>query len=728
MSVFSFRAGSQPSARPELRAFWADAFSPAFKSPEEADLLLKRVHDAHMNAVFVQMRKGGDAYYASHYEPWAKDAQSRFDSLAYLIEKAHAMSPRIAVHAWINTCAVGGNGSNPYNIVRLHPDWLSLNPDNKDFDNEATKIDPGNPGAADWTFRIYLDVARHYDVDGIHFDFVRYGDKEWGYNPASLDRFERSVIGGTDIKRLPNSKPDPSDETWKQWRRDQVTNLVRKTSLFAKRLNPQVVVSAAVITWGDAPKNDAEWMSKTAAMNRVYQDWQGWLKEGFIDLACPMTYFQSDYHLDWQKNWSRFIKAHQYQRAATIAVGTWFNTIPQSLEMMQDAREKSPDGKTPYGVMLYCYTGTNAGEKDAAGKRPELEYSAEFYEALSKPGANAPFQSDVPIPSMRWKTEPKSGHLKGYVLTSSLDPVDGAKVEILAKGKRLTRMTDGTGFYGFVDLPPGSCSIDVSYPGFAPVRKKAVVTVGKVTAENIRLGVVSPATVHTIQDLISSETADGLPLAFEKLTVVLGSDTYPGNFYAQDDSGNAIRIRLKSAPELPFQRGDVVSVIGTLRTVDQEKSIDGAKAVLVDMIPESELKSRTPFGMQPKDLTAAGRMMSISGEVTKADPEKFIVSWEGTEVEIPLAGHKDFGVEDLSFRFPIPSIGSKVTLEGFMSVGVLKSGNQEPKKIFRLHLIGSKGYGLLKGNALMERIGVGGIVAGVFHSSHDAFSKGEKSQ
>ncbi len=182
LSVFSVTpqyASAQKSVRPELRAFWADAFSPAFKSPEESDLLLKRVHEAHLNAVFVQMRKGGDAYYASRYEPWAKDDTQHFDALAYLVEKAHAMSPPIAVHAWINTCAVGGNGTNPFNIVRLHRDWLSLNPDNKDFDDEATKIDPGAPGAADWSFRVYLDVARHYDVDGIHFDFVRYGGKEW---------------------------------------------------------------------------------------------------------------------------------------------------------------------------------------------------------------------------------------------------------------------------------------------------------------------------------------------------------------------------------------------------------------------------------------------------------------------------------------------------------------------------------------------------------------------
>ena len=53
------------------------------------------------------MRKGGDAYYASHYEPWATDDSQHFDALACLIDRAHRMQPPIAVHAWINTCAVG---------------------------------------------------------------------------------------------------------------------------------------------------------------------------------------------------------------------------------------------------------------------------------------------------------------------------------------------------------------------------------------------------------------------------------------------------------------------------------------------------------------------------------------------------------------------------------------------------------------------------------------------
>lgn len=88
-------------AAQELRAFWADGFSAGFKTPEQVDLLLQRLRLANCNAIFAQVRKSGDAYYQSRYEPWAADHPQRFDSLAYLIEKAHNGKPRIQVHAWI---------------------------------------------------------------------------------------------------------------------------------------------------------------------------------------------------------------------------------------------------------------------------------------------------------------------------------------------------------------------------------------------------------------------------------------------------------------------------------------------------------------------------------------------------------------------------------------------------------------------------------------------------
>ncbi len=695
--------------RAELRAFWADGFHPGCKSPQEIDELLQRLHDAHCNALFAQIRKGGDAYYASRYEPWAFDDQSHFDALAYLIQKAHAMNPPIAVHAWINTCAVGGNGRNPFNILHLHPEWLSLNPQNNDFDKEASKIDPGNPDAADWTFRIYLDIARHYDVDGIHFDFVRYGGRDWGYNPVSVARFNQRYGDRDDIKRLPGTDlPDPTDATWQQWRRDQVTAMVRKVYAHAVKINPHIVVSASVITWGDGPKTEEEWYTKSAAMTRVFQDWRGWLQEGILDLACPMTYFQAEYHADYQRRWAEFIKDHQYHRAATVAVGNWMNTIPQTLELMQIARARSAKGCTPYGVLLYSYAGTNASEeKDANGKRAEEQFQPDFYAMLGQPSCYAPappFPAPVPLPPMDWKLHPKRGIIKGFVLTSRLDPVDGATVTVRGRGKTYTRLTDGTGFYAFVDLPPGDYALRVTASGYTAQKGRAAVRAGQVATAPFTLGGATIPLTRSLAALQGAASApgnavNGTPVRLDNLLVTLGSDIFPGNLYVMDAHGVGMRVRLAAPPLLPFQAGDVVSALGTLLPVEGERAIDRATVRLTDIAPMSALPA--PVATTGSALLAGtvpnGVPVRVQGEVVESAPDHFTID-DGTRIQVVLAGLKDPGVEATTFSLTPPAVGTRVAVTGL--AGIAQS-TESAAPVVRLRPRGSEDLAFLPPTATL---------------------------
>jgi uncharacterized lipoprotein YddW (UPF0748 family) len=702
-------AVADDAPRAELRAFWADGFNPGFKTPQQVDELLQRLHDAHCNALFAQMRKRGDAYYLSRYEPWATDDQTHFDALAYLIQKAHAMDPPIAVHAWINTCAVGGDTRNPFNILHLHHDWLALDPKNNDFDNEASKIDPGNPDAADWTFRIYLDIARHYDVDGIHFDFVRYGGPTWGYNPVSVARFNQQCGDRSDIQRIPGTDlPDPADPTWQQWRRDQVTALVRKVYVHAVEINPRIVVSASVIAWGDGPKTDEEWTTKSAAMHRVFQDWRGWLQEGILDLACPMTYFQAEYHTDWQQHWSEFVKDHQYHRAATVAVGNWMNTIPQTLELMQIAREKSARGHRPYGVLLYSYAGTNASaKKDAQGKRAFLEQQPEFYAMLSQPSSYAPappFPADVPIPPMDWKQHPRQGHLKGFVLTPRLDPVDGATVIVRGHGKTYTRLTDGTGFYALVELPPGDYSLRVTAPGYAPQKGRVTIRAGQVTTAPFTLGGAAVPLTRSLAALqglpTSGGPANGTPVRLENLRVTLGSDVFPGNLYVADAHGVGMRVRL-AGPSLPLQAGDIVAVVGTLLPVEGEHAIDNATVRLTDIAPQSALPTplaATGSGLASGSITG-GVPVRVQGQVVESGPDGFTLE-DGARIQVLLAGLKDPGVEATAFSLTPPAVGTNVAVTGFACVA---QSTKDVLPVVRLRPRGSEDVVILPPTASLWR-------------------------
>jgi uncharacterized lipoprotein YddW (UPF0748 family) len=80
--------------------------------------------------------------------------------------------------------------------------------------------------------------------------------------------------------------PQVLSRRWAAWRREQITSLVRWIYQDLKALHPSLLVSADVIAWGSYNPD----FRKSAAYAVVGQDWYGWLREGILDVAVPMTY------------------------------------------------------------------------------------------------------------------------------------------------------------------------------------------------------------------------------------------------------------------------------------------------------------------------------------------------------------------------------------------------------------------------------------------------------
>ncbi|MCW3059536.1 MAG: hypothetical protein JWQ02_1357 [Capsulimonas sp.] len=549
--------------RPELRAFWVDGFNEGFKTPAQCDALLARVRQLHMNAVFVQMRKRADAYYRSSYEPWADDDASHFDALDYLVRHAHQSGlPRIQVHAWVNACAVGGN-KGPRALPKLHPDWISLSDTKETFDSEVTKIDPGNPAAADWTVRVYTDIVRHYDVDGVHMDFIRYGGTDktvghWGYNPVSIARYNARY--GT------MGDPAWDDERWKQWRRDQVTALVRRVYASATAVRPSVIVSAATICWGKGPANDAEYEAKSASYTGVFAPWRDWMREGILDLDCSMTYMNSGRHRDHWYQWSAFLKDHQYGRRAAMGTAIYMNSIPESLWQINETRAPSPSSAHLAGTLLYSYASTDA---DAAAPDGIHQYNEAFYGALAESGI---YKKDVPIPSMPWKSHPAMGIVQGVLLApNGLAPRDGAVVTLRrAHGGRRQARADGNGFFAMIGVTPGAYQASWEDGGV----KADLGTVKVHAGETLRITPGLPR--RPVAGI--GKVADGESVTLVNAVVTNGSNRMGDFFYVTDPGGKAL-VRVDSLGLVPpTVRGDLLAITGT---VSHEAGVPIVKASAV---------------------------------------------------------------------------------------------------------------------------------------------------
>ncbi len=508
IALFSISApapalGPQGGFTGQLRGFWVDAWNDGFKTPEQIAQLVRDAQTAHANALFVQVRRRGDAYYNKSIEPRAADsrlAPAPFDPLASLIQAAHNADPPLQVHAWVVVMPVWSSNYSTTDPSRhvyyRHGCGNSCSWD--DPDNWMTyrynggnpvpdyQLDPGHPAAAQYTVDVLMYLVRHYDIDGLHLDYIRYYGADYGYNKVSVDRFH-AAYGGSGL-------PDPADEQWKAWRREQVTTLVRRIYLEALSVKPDLVVSAATIAWGDGP-NQTGW-ENTSAYRSVFQDWRAWLEEGIVDLAVPMNYDRE--HDPTQRlyfeHWIEWEKDHTYGRAVVIGQGAWLNAISGSLTQAHKALAPSAAGHLAAGITFYSYAATN---KDGLP-------NSTFYQALSQPSGygTPPFPTWEPPPTLSWKAAPTRGHLLGWAVGPS-GPL--ARVQVTLSGpESRTLYTDANGCFGAVDLLPGAYTVTLPPPATSPLY--ATVTAGRVALA----GPAAPPAQPTLRALLVDAAHDGL--------------------------------------------------------------------------------------------------------------------------------------------------------------------------------------------------------------------------
>jgi len=369
-------------------------------------------------------------------------------------------------------------------------------------------IDFGHPDAAAYTVDVLMRLVRNYEIDGLHLDRIRYPDLDVqgqtprtganiGYNSTSVARFHRRY--GDSENSAP---PDPSDALWSQWRRDQVTNIVRRIYLNAIAIRPQLKVSAALIAFGDGPTTEASWNSAESYW-RVFQDWRAWTEEGILDIAVAMNYKRDHVaaQVTWTDRWNEWIKNHQYARSAMIGLGVYLNSIEGTLRQIRRSLAESRTGNRAIGVSMYSMANVDTAVAAnplsiPAGKDTPARGGAEFASALTI--GNFPYEdaaaNPTPVfaepagaPTLAWKVCPASGHVMGFAKRADSSPLDTATVTIENLDGSVTRTTatDGGGFYGGVDLAPGQYRITAKLGADVLVASPVEVVAGTVTTANL---------------------------------------------------------------------------------------------------------------------------------------------------------------------------------------------------------------------------------------------------
>lgn len=337
--------------RPEFcRAIYVDALGPTFKTPAAIRKLVQDCRELGFDTIVAQVRSYGDAYYQSQIVPKAAELAADFDPLKTLVEEAHSGAPRLKVYAMVSALRVALKEQPlaPRHVLQQHRDWLTKTIDGTEEVGDAKNeywLDPGVVAVQDHIALVAAEIARQYPVDGIQLERVRYPDVSLrtGYNPQALARF-KSEKGGSD-------KPDPKDPAWVEWRRQQVTQLVRKTREAVKAARTDVDFSVAAITYGTPPTSREDFLQRSTPGAYALCDWQGWAEQGLADSVALMDYKAAETRAGDYEGWMNFALANKGKARVIVVVGGWLNSAKITAAMMMlpifDPRAD--------GVGLYSY-------------------------------------------------------------------------------------------------------------------------------------------------------------------------------------------------------------------------------------------------------------------------------------------------------------------------------------------------------------------------------------
>lgn len=250
---------------------------------QKAELLqiLDRMQGLNMNALILQIRPAGDAFYASQIEPWSywltgqqgKAPVPFYDPLEFAIAESHKRN--IELHAWLNPYRAKNANNYPLaanNMANLYPEYAYQYGD-------LIWMDPGAKVVQDQTYDVIMDVVRRYEVDGIHIDDYFYPYPKPGIrfpDYKTYDAYQRS--GGT--------------LSLADWRRQNVNQMIERLWTGIKSEKPQV--KFGISPFGIYRPGKAPGIVGMDQYATLYADVKLWLENGWLDYLAPQLYWRID--------------------------------------------------------------------------------------------------------------------------------------------------------------------------------------------------------------------------------------------------------------------------------------------------------------------------------------------------------------------------------------------------------------------------------------------------
>ncbi|WP_291778880.1 family 10 glycosylhydrolase [Cecembia sp.] len=340
-----------PKSQREFRGVWiatvanidwpSSSEDPYEKQKEDFIKLLDYYQSLNFNAVIVQIRTAGDAFYPSRFAPWSKyltgkqgrRPETLEDPLSWMILESKRRG--FEFHAWLNpyraTMDLDIAQLSPEHDVLNYPQWM-VKYDTKYYYN------PGLPEVKAHLLKIIEEVVKNYNIDAIHFDDYFYPYKVKGLEFNDEDAYRRHA-------KMGQSKAD--------WRRENVNSLVYDISQLIQREKPWVQFGISPFgVWRNIniDPRGSNTRAEQTNFDDLYADVLTWMENRWLDYLIPQLYWSTDHepasHRELLNWWSR----NHYNTTIYIGNGAYKirdNADPAWSDPMEIVNQLSLSNMTP---------------------------------------------------------------------------------------------------------------------------------------------------------------------------------------------------------------------------------------------------------------------------------------------------------------------------------------------------------------------------------------------
>ena len=261
------------------------------RQKQELIRILDQYQRANINTVIFQTRVRAALLYPSKIEPWelsltgVAGKDPGYDPLAFCIDECHKRG--MELHAWVVCIPIGTKERQAKygaaSLTRKRPELVKTAKGGEMF------MIPGKPETADYIANICKEIVENYDVDGISLDYIRYPESIYNFSDENL-------------------YPRSSSQSKADWKRENITRIVRRVHDVVKPIKPWVKLSSSPIgKYKDTSRYSAGGWN---GYNAVWQDPILWLKEDWQDLLFPMMYFTGNNYYPFLFQWAEMANGH----------------------------------------------------------------------------------------------------------------------------------------------------------------------------------------------------------------------------------------------------------------------------------------------------------------------------------------------------------------------------------------------------------------------------------